>query len=246
MSHPRADKTALVTGAARGIGFALVVGLLDRGWIVYAAARDHETRVPLQEIRRGCARLRVVELDVANEESIISLAAAMGEATPSLDLLLNSAGMNRLPAERLSGGSSRQLGELTMEGLVELFKVNAAGPVLLVQHFANMLERAESSLVVNVSTSRGSLSLCTDGGKYGYRLGKAALNMSTRVLAHDLSGRGIRVIAVDPGWVRTDMGGPDAPLTPEAAAARLLALIEAAGSFDTGAWLDLEQRPVPW
>lgn len=146
--------------------------------------------------------------------------------------MINAAGVED------SAGSSGPLGHLEGDALVAIYATNAVGPALVMQAFAGLLARSDHAVVLNLTSSRGALDSAVASGNIGYAMSKASLNMLTRKLALELHRDGTAVVALSPGWVQTDMGGPDAPLSASESVRSMLALTDRLTLADTGAVLD--------
>ena len=230
---------ALVTGANRGLGLEFTRQLLAAGSHVVAACRHPGKATALNTLAgEHPGRLHVLPLDVAepktHAELVRELPLVLGD-DGRLDLLLNNAGVLH---------SGERFGHLALASLDDSFRSNAAGPLLLTQALAPWL--ADGAKVVNLSSRLGSIALTTRFGTPGYNISKAALNMVTVLLAQALAERGIAVVALSPGWVRTDMGGEEAELEPAQAVAGLLRVTEGLGPDDSGRFLDWQGEMVPW
>jgi len=182
-------------------------------------------------------RLSILPLDVMDEASIASAKEMVRTQTDHLDLLINNAGVNP---------RGERLGDLEAETLLHTFHVNAVGPMMVTQQFLDLLRAGERSKIVNISSQMGSLIQKKSGGSYSYCTSKAALNMLTRALAFDLRSEGIIVVAMHPGWVRTDMGGSHAPLSPAKSVSGMLRVIDRLRPADTGRFLTWRGRKHPW
>jgi NAD(P)-dependent dehydrogenase (short-subunit alcohol dehydrogenase family) len=201
-------QTILITGANRGIGLALTAELLKGGHRVLAATRNRRKAADLEKLREEHGRsLEVVEMDVTSDESVKAAAAAAG----ALDVLVNNAAV--FPEE-----GDESIFEMKLEHFREAFETNVLGVILVTRAFVPLLEKGNQPRIVNISSGAGSVAAKEDYGYYAYSASKAALNMVTRALAAELRPRGICVVAMTPGWVKTEMGGPNAPLTPEESA----------------------------
>lgn len=228
----------LVTGANRGLGLEFTRQLLAGGARVVATAR-HPGRATALNALAGehPGRLQVLPLDVAvarsRDELLRELPLVLGERR--LDLLLNNAGV-------LHGGE--RFGQVAEADLEASVRTNAIGPFLLVQALAGLL--ADGGIVANLSSEIGSIALRREFRTPSYAIGKAAQNMATVMLSHALQPRGIRVVALHPGWVRTDMGGERAPVLPAEAAAALLQVLERLGPTDSGLFLGPDGAVLPW
>ena len=229
---PKENETRayLVTGANRGIGLAFARRLSKRGDRVIATARDPGKARDLAKLP-----VRLEQLDLADERSIAGLAGRI-EGEP-LDVLINNAGI---------GEAGPRFGRLSMKDLEEAFRVNAAGPIALTQALLGNLRAGKRRTVVNLSSGLGSISQNESGGWIAYRASKAALNQLTRAAAAELKREGFVCIAISPGWVKTDMGGPGASLSPDDSVAAMLEIIDRLKPSDTGRFLDHRGKDVPW
>lgn len=227
----------LVTGANRGLGLEFVRQLLARGDRVYAACRHPGRALPLTELAAAHpGHLAVLPLEVDKERSIAELAREVGALTDSLDVLINNAGM------LVSG---ERFGSLAAKALAETFSTNVIGPVLVTQAVAPLLQQGNHAKVLNISSELGSIAETETFGTPSYSISKAALNMATRQLAHALAPR-VTVFCAHPGWVKTDMGGAGATLTPHASVAGLLKVLDTIKPKDAGAYLDYRGKTLPW
>lgn len=218
------NKTALVTGGNKGIGFAICQGLLDRGFDVFLAARDIDKgKKAVDKLSIDSNSVQLVELDVTDDESIKNAVDSVSQKTNSLDVLVNNAGI--YPDLR---GSSQGVNITTVsrELLTKAMNTNAFSPIGITQAFLALLQNADNSKVINVSSGNGQLNGIS-ANVPSYSLSKLALNGATILLADALKSKGIAIYAMCPGWVRTDMGGSSAPRTPEQGA-------------DTAIWLATE------
>ncbi|MCE5233769.1 MAG: SDR family oxidoreductase [Mizugakiibacter sp.] len=229
-------RQCLVTGANRGIGLAFTRALLADGASVLACCRAPAQAAALAELREAHPqRLRVLPLALPGEAAIAALAREVEALDVRLDLLVNNAGM------LVSG---ERFGTVTADALRDSFAINAAAPFLLVQALAERL--ADGARVLNVSTRLASIAGVTELRTPSYAMSKAALNMATRQLAAALRGRGIPVVAVSPGWVRTDMGGSGATLDADASVRGMLALIDRVTLDDSGRFFGHDGSPIGW
>ncbi len=230
---PQSKKTALVTGGNKGIGFAICKGLLDAGFDVFLAARDTEKgKAAIEKLSTDNNLVQFVELDVTDDESIKNAVKSVSQATDALDVLVNNAGI--YPDLR---GTEQGVNILTVSRdlLTKAMNTNAFSSIRITQAFLPLLEKADNPKVINVSSGNGQL----DGisaNVPSYSLSKLALNGATILLADALKFRNIAVYAMCPGWVKTDVGGSDAPRTPEQGADTAIwlateAAIEESGEF---------------
>jgi NAD(P)-dependent dehydrogenase (short-subunit alcohol dehydrogenase family) len=237
----------LITGAGRGIGLRLSRLYAERDdTLVVACSRNPSAASELLRLAGQLPdRLRVVALDVADPSTISSARDALGRQVDGLEVLINNAGV--YPGSvRAPGPGTAELGSLDMDAMMDVFRVNTLGPVLVTQAFVGLLAAGHQPRVINISSDAGSLGLRSGHGSYAYPASKAALNMFTRCLAADLRPKGILVASVHPGFIRTDMGGPSAPLAPEETLPRLLETIEGLTMEATGGFFNWDGKTVPW
>lgn len=232
------NRPALVTGANRGLGLALVRALLARGDRVVATCRHPGKATALNALAgEHPGRLHVLPLDVAEPKSHAELARelplVLGDGR--LGLLVNNAGVLH---------SGERFGKVGAAHLEDSFRTNAMGPFLLTQALAPLLDNGAT--VANITSELGSIAGLARFGTPSYNISKAALNMATGLLKHALAERGIVVLALHPGWVRTDMGGSGATLPADESARGLLRVIDGARPPDSGRYLDWQGEPLPW
>lgn len=228
----------LITGANRGLGLEFVRQLLARGDRVIAGCRHPGRATALNELAAAHpGRLNVLPVDVAKPASIAELAREAAQLVDALDVLINNAGM--LP-------SGERFGHLEADTLSAAFEVNVTGPLLLSQTLAPLLQKAQGAKIANISSVIGSIAETTAFRTPSYAIAKAAQNMASRLLAAALHESGITVLALHPGWVRTDMGGANAPLAPDDAVAALLRTIDAATIAQSGGFYDGDGRALKW
>ncbi len=219
----------VVTGANRGIGFELVRQLAARGDCVTASVRDAAKRAPPDAL--GAATL---VFDTRDEAAI--RAAAAGVAAP-VDVLVANAGA--------FGPSRQEPRDFDFDGALDLFSVNALGPLRTAQAFLPQLKKAARPRIVFISSVMGAMAY--EGAKaLAYRASKAALNKLMQGLAYDLKPESVIVVALHPGWVRTDMGGQEAPLAPAESAAGLLQVIDGLTMAQTGGFFDYQNSRMAW
>ncbi len=238
MKRTEGTRRCLVTGANRGLGLEFCRQLLLRGDQVIATCRQPGKATALNTLAgEHPARLHVVPLDVADPRShatlVTELPLLLGEGR--LDLLVNNAGV-------LRGGE--RYGSVQAADLETSFRTHALGPFLLTQALSPHL--SDGARVANVSSEIGSIGLRQEFRTPSYAIGKAAQNMATSLLAQALHSRGIVVLALHPGWVRTDMGGTHAALSLQESVGGLLQVIADTPLDDSGCFLDWQGNPLPW
>ena len=224
--------TVLVTGANRGIGMEFVRSFAADGWHVHACARNVEKA---KEVRALDGNVVCHKLDVTNGLKVASLARELAEEP--IDLLINNAG---------TYGPRTGFGETDYDEWAGVLQVNTLAPLRMVERFVDLLARSEHKLVVNISSIMGSIGDNASGGSYIYRSSKAALNMVTKTLANDLAERGITVVSFHPGWVKTDMGGDGAAITPAEAVSDMRQVIAGLTPAESGRFFNHDGRELPW
>ena len=228
----------LVTGASRGLGLEWVRQLAARGDVVFATCRRPQEADALNALAaQHPNKVKVLAMDVANDDSIAAALQAVAAQTDALDVLINNAGILH-EGERITN--------LRSEGLMQAFRVNAVGPMMVAQRALPLLRRGERPVIFNISPMLASLAQKSGSGYCSYSASKAALNMFTRTLAAGLREEGIIVVAVHPGWVRTDMGGPSAPLTPPQSVRGMMAFLDKLTMAHSGRFWTWEGKEHPW
>ena len=227
----------LITGANRGLGLEFARQYLADGWRVHAACRDPASASDLRRLAEGSnGTLRIVALDVTDPASIKAAAAELGGE--AIDLLLNNAG--------IMGPRGQTLGHIDYDAWAEVLAVNVMGPMRVSEAFVEHVARSDRKLIVTLTSGMGSIADNSSGGSVVYRSSKAAVNMVMRSLAIDLAPRGIACVVVNPGWVRTEMGGPNATLAPSESIGRLKSLVASFGPEQSGKFFNHTGSEYPW
>jgi NAD(P)-dependent dehydrogenase (short-subunit alcohol dehydrogenase family) len=231
------QRVALVTGANRGIGTALAGQLARLGYTVLMGARDPATA---EEAAAGLdprgGRLLPLRLDVTDQEEVDAARCWVESELGRLDALVNNAGAFY--------DTFQTAVDADLEIAEQAWQVNCLGAWRMVKAFVPLMRAAGYGRIVNVSSGAGSISRA-GAGTPAYRVSKAALNMLTVTLAAELQGTGILVNSVSPGWVRTDMGGPGAPRTPDEGADTLMWAATLPDGGPTGGFF-ADRQPTPW
>ena len=231
-------RIAVVTGANRGIGFEICRQLARAGMTVVLTSRSAARgRAAVRTLREEGVQVDHCLLDVTSPVGIRALAADLGRRYGRVDVLVNNAGV------MLDPGGTR-VADSRLQTYHDTFKTNLFGPLLVIQALLPLLKKSAHGRIVNVSSGLGRLATM-DVGTPAYRISKAALNALTAMLAADLRGSGILVNATCPGWVRTAMGGPGAPLGVEQGAATAVWLATLPDDGPSGG-LFKERKPVSW
>ena len=229
--------TALITGANRGIGLEFVRQYAAEGWRVFAGVRDPEVARELQQLAQESeGRITTVAMDVADAQSVQAAGRQVGDGP--IDHLINSAGV--------MGGPRQRLADMDYDDWARVININSMGPLRVTETFIENLARSDRKLAVGITSGMGSLADNTSGGHIAYRTSKAALNMVVRTLAIDLAPRGMTCLVINPGWVKTRMGGPGAKITAEESVRAMRKVFEKAGPAQSGKFFNYDGREYAW
>jgi len=235
-------KNIFITGSSRGLGLEFTKQYLEKGDKVIASCRNPEKATELQELKKEYPdTLLIFKLDVTKEEERDKIYENTKSNTENIDILINNAGI-------VSGNEKKSsvLGEVYKEDFGKVFLVNSIAPLLISEKFLPLLEKSENAKIVNITSLNGSIAKRNVGGKYSYASSKAALNMITKILSNDLRDKGITALAIHPGWILTDMGGPNAPQQKEEPISMIIDLVEKIDISDSGKFLDWQGNEQPW
>ncbi|HZP99100.1 MAG TPA: SDR family oxidoreductase [Reyranella sp.] len=224
--------TLLLTGAARGLGFDFVKRYAAKGWKIHACARNP---APLKQVKGD---IHPHLLEVTDYKAVKSLAAELrGEA---IDVLICNAGVG---GER--GSNAQDLGSLDPAEWRRIFEINTLAPLMMAEAFVDHVAASRQKKIIAITSILGSIAN-NNGGRYFYRASKTALNMEWSCLAKDVAGKGLICVALHPGWVQTDMGGPTAPLTIEQSVPGMVKVIDGLKPSDNGRYLQYDGAELPW
>ncbi len=228
--------TVLITGANRGIGLELTRAYARAGDRVFAFCRSPQGAGALVDLAESSdGKVTVHPMDVGDGAAIVAAAKVVGD-TP-IDILINNAG--------ILGGQTQTLESIDFDSWIEALTVMTLGPFRVVQTFLPNLKAAGAAKVMTV-TSQLAASTWPYGGTYAYSSAKAGVNKVMQALAIDLKGAGIAVSMIHPGWVKTDMGGAGADITPEESAAGIHAVIAGLTLDHTGTFYKWNGDIHPW
>ncbi|HYP69063.1 MAG TPA: SDR family oxidoreductase [Thiobacillaceae bacterium] len=230
-------KSVFVTGASRGLGLEWVRQYAEAGWRVYASCRRPEEAAALKGLADKHAGVSVHRLDVCDHAQLHTLQRALNDVR--IDVLINNAGVY---LDKFGG----EFGAVDYDAWMSTFAVNTLGAMRVSETFVEQVARSENKLVVAITSHMGSIAEITAPGNYAYRSSKAALNAAMKGLSWALAERGIGVLLLHPGWVRTRMGGPDAPLTVEQSVAGMRALVEGFVPEMNGRFFRYNGTEIPW
>jgi NAD(P)-dependent dehydrogenase (short-subunit alcohol dehydrogenase family) len=219
----------IITGTSRGIGFELTKQALHAGHRVLATVRSLASAHQIVSLKEMSPNLHVIEVDVADNSAPNAISAAAA-TLPHVDILINNAGI--------------YCEEDSVDDFMNSFRVNSVAPFFITSALLSQLKKSNQPKVVQITSLMGSIADNTSGGSYSYRASKAALNMINKSLAIDTPW--LTTIVVHPGWVQTEMGGPQAPTPVEESAKGIWHVINNLQHKDSGAFFDFEGDRLPW
>ena len=221
---------AVITGANRGLGFEMVRQLLQRDFTVHATYRTDPGRLSTL-VNDG---LHQHQVDVRDGQAIAEMMSAIGG---SIDVLINNAG--------IADGRWPSVEAIDFDVATEVLEVNAIAPVRVTQAALPLLADGGGTVVM-ITSLMGSIGDCMSGRSYAYRASKTALNMFTVAMKNELRDLGVSVLLIHPGWVETDMGGPNAPIQAEESVSGIMNRIEEQTLDHTGRFVDYTGQVLPW
>ena len=226
----------LITGTSRGIGLEMVRQAAQRGWRVFACCRDPQRARDLQAVAEASqGKVTIHRLDVSDPTQIQALSF---EIKDPIDILVNNAGRY--------GSMSHRFGNVDTLDWLETFKVNTIAPLKIAEAFIRNIERGQRKLIANLTSKMGSIDDNGSGGSYIYRSSKTALNAVLKSMSIDLKAKGITCINLHPGWVKTDMGGPNAEISTSESVENLFAILDKVTLAESGSFFDINGEIIPW
>lgn len=229
-------KTIFISGANRGMGLEFVKQYLDDGWYVIASCRHPRKANELYALKENAPkRLSIHALDVTDEKQIQQLA---DKVTDPIDILLNNAG--------IYGPSGIHIGHVTKHHWQEVLTTNTIAPILVSQAFIPHVKASSRKIIASMSTQMASITENYTGRSYIYRSSKAGLNAAMKSLSVDLLDDDISVVLLNPGWVKTRMGGENAPQPIDETVSSLRNLLSIISIAETGQFLNYDGKEIPW
>jgi len=225
--------TVFITGANRGLGFEFAKQYAADGWRVIAACRDPAKAEALSAVEGD---VQVETMDVDDDASVASLSDKLKDE--AIDLLINNAG--------IYGPKHLSAEDMDYEAWGRVLRTNTMSPFRVTMAFLQQVRNSDQKIIATLSSKMGSLNENQDGGEYIYRSSKAALNAALKGLSYDLADAGIRIMLMHPGWARTDMGGPSAPLLPADGVAGLRKVLAGIKDGETGVFYDYNGGELAW
>lgn len=234
------SKKVLITGADKGLGLALTKLFLEEGFHVFSCLLNEPSNNITALRERFSNRLNVISMNVGDDASVKEAAKQVRELTDSIDILINNAGIH--PEKSFAA-----LEEVDFNVAIGTLNVNTLGPLRVTSSFFPLIKKGETKVVVNISSEAGSISQCSRDREFDYCMSKAALNMQSVVLQNYFRPQGIKVLAVHPGWLKTDMGGVDAEVQPDVSARGIFNLINKyKGNLDSPIYMDYAGNLFNW
>ena len=231
------SENVLITGANRGIGLEFARFYGARGARVFACCRHPESAPELAALAAGSeGRIQIQPLDVTKPSHLANLKAVLNN-TP-IDILLSNAG--------IYGQTDASFGNTDVDAWLETFRVNTIAPVKLAEALVENVAMSERRVMGFLSSKMGSIDDNGSGGSYVYRTSKTALNMAVKSMAVDLASRGIAVAALHPGWVLTDMGGPNAEIDTKTSVAGMAEVLDTLTPDGSGRFYEYDGSIIPW
>lgn len=227
----------LITGANRGIGLEMVKYCAEQGWRVFACCRDPNNADSLFNFAKLFNGM--VSVHIADMQELSTIQALSYELrNDPVDILINNAG--------IYGSDKNQFGAVDVASWLQAFQVNSIAPLKMVEAFSEQLLMGQRKLVVCMSSKMGSMTDNGYGNSYIYRSSKAALNAVVKSLSIDLKSQSITSVAMHPGWVQTNMGGPNAEISTRESVNRLFDIFSALTLDDSGRFIDIDGSDIPW
>jgi NAD(P)-dependent dehydrogenase (short-subunit alcohol dehydrogenase family) len=226
--------TVFITGTNRGIGLEFTKQYAESGWDVIACCRDPSNAKALNALADKHPNIRIMALDVGNFMQIDALAQQLSNV--AIDVLINNAGV--YPTDGLS--------DKDVDKWLNGFKINSIAPLKVATAFTPHIAKSQFKKLVTLSSKMGSIEDNTSGGSYMYRSSKTAVNSVMKSLSIDLMPDGIAVATLHPGWVETDLGGPNALINTQTSVAGLCKVIDQLNLATTGKFIAFDGKEIPW
>ena len=229
-------ETILITGSNRGIGLELVHQYAAQGWQVLACCRHPDQATALNRLRDTFPGITLHMLDVAQQDQVQKLAARLQDCP--IDILFNNAG--------IYGPDDAVFGNTDEARWLECLHVNVIAQMKMMEAFVTQVAASQHKLIAAMSSKMGSVADNGSGGSYIYRSSKAPLNAVMKSAAIYLAPRGVKVAILHPGWVQTDMGGPNAEITVTESVGRIREILATITPENSGTFFDIDGSVIPW
>ena len=226
----------LITGTNRGIGLEFVKHYLKNNEKVIATCRNKNSAKDLLELKNTTSNLSLVELDVSNPNSINEFASKITDQP--IDTFINNAGV--------FGPRNNEFGNFNAKEWLDVFNINTIAPLLITQKILKNLRLGKNKKLVFISSKVGSIEENTGGGMYIYRSSKTALNQVIKSLSIDFKDENFIAVALHPGWVQTDMGGPNALIDTKTSVKGMAEVIDSLVLKNSGRFYNYDGSSIPW
>lgn len=228
----------MITGANRGIGLGLTRHYLQNGKHVVATYRTESAELEALQ-KEFPSHFTAVQMNILDKDSVKNAFDTIVSKVDAIDVLINNAG-------RYGSGQRTIDEEFDVEDMILTYRTNTLGPLLVTQSALPLLEKGSDKKAIHISSKVGSIADNGMGGSYGYRASKTALNMVNKNLSLELKDKDVASIVMHPGWVQTDMGGPNATVTIDDSVQALAETIERFTMEHTGGFFERTGEPIPW
>ena len=229
-------ETILVTGANRGIGLELVKQYCNQNYQVIGTYRNENTSGEFISMSQNLNNLKVYSLDVSSDQSLKDFSSKLGD-TP-VDIFINNAGVY--------GPRDSSFNNVDERNWISVFQTNAIAPLLLTQLIIENLRNGSQKKLIYITSKMGSIDDNKSGGAYIYRSSKTALNSVVKSISLDLAKDGMKVALLHPGWVRTDMGGPNGLIDTTTSVSGMIEVIDRLSQSDSGCFFNYDGSKIPW
>ena len=228
--------TVLITGTNRGIGLEFVKQFLAREDTVLATCRDMGSATELRQLKNDTRKLHIFELDVSSQKSMEDLTLQL--AGHAIDIFINNAGVY--------GPRDSTFGKVSANEWAKVLQVNVKAPMILTQLLIDNLRDGSDKKLLYITSKMGSIDDNKGGGSYVYRSSKAALNAVVKSISVDLRDSGFSVAVLHPGWVQTDMGGPNALIDVTTSVSKMIDVIDNLNFHNSGSFFNYDGGIIPW
>ena len=227
----------LITGASRGIGLEMVKYGIEHNWRVFACCRHPQQADSLFSLAK-LANGRV-SVHVADMYELATIQALSYELrNEAIDILINNAG--------IYGSDKNKFGHVDVQSWINTFQVNSIAPLKVAEALLEQVRMGDKKIIACMSSKMASMDDNGSGGSYIYRSSKAALNAVVKSMSVDLKQDGIKCVALHPGWVKTEMGGPNAEITTRECVTSLFNILRSLKTEDSGRFIDIDGTDIPW
>ena len=227
----------MVTGASRGIGLEMVRYGIEQNWRIFACCRhpqQAESLLSSAKLANGRVSVHVADM----EELATVQALAYELRNEPIDILINNAG--------IYGSSKNRFGQVDVQSWHNTFQVNSIAPLKVAEALIEQVKMGDKKIIACMSSKMGSMEDNSSGGSYIYRSSKAALNAVVKSMSIDLKEDGIKCVALHPGWVKTNLGGPNAEISTRECVTNLFDILLNLNEEDSGRFIDMDGTTIPW